>query len=291
MKCSLRSGKSSAVSEASGSEPIVSESNVSQSILSQPAFSDSVFSKSIHAQLNMYALAASAAGVGLLALAAPAQAEVVYTPANQVIGHNGVYALDVNHDGTVDFLIQQWNYGNWTSNNQLLADPAVGNGVEGIRRAVAVLQSGQPIGPSQNFIAGDQNGEVMLSVTHTTTGGPSHLHGSWANVNNRYLGLKFQISGQNHYGWARVNVQRKGFHFLATLTGYAYETTPNTAINAGQTSGLADASAVRSPSNPDASSDSLDALANIGNSPEIRRYQSLGELALGAQSVPVRRQP
>jgi hypothetical protein len=278
MKCSLRPGKPSAVSEAFGSESIVSESNVSQSILSQPAFSDSVFSESARAQLNMYALAASAAGVGLLALAAPAQAEVVYTPVNQVIGYNGVYGLDLNHDGTVDFLIQQWNYGNWASNNQLLADPAVGNGVEGIRRAAAVLQSGQPIGPSQNFIAGDQNGEVMLSVTHTTTGGPSHLHGSWANLSNRYLGLKFQISGQTHYGWARVNVQRKGFHFLATLTGYAYETIPNTAIKAGQTSGLANASAGQGPSNSNAL-------------PDTRPFKSLGELALGAQNAPVRRQP
>jgi|HubBroStandDraft_6_1064221.scaffolds.fasta_scaffold41194_3 hypothetical protein len=273
MKRSLRSGKPSVVLEAIGSKPIVSESNVSQSILSQPAFSEST-----RAQLNMYALAARAAGVGLLALAVPARAEVVYTPANQVIGHNGVYGLDLNHDGTVDFLIQQWNYGNWTSNNQLLADPAVGNGVEGIRRAAAVLQSGQPIGPSQNFIAGDQNGEVMLSVTHTTTGGPSHLHGSWANVSNRYLGLKFQISGQTHYGWARVSVQRKGFHFLATLTGYAYETTPNTAINAGQTSDVADGSAGQSPSNSNAL-------------PDTRPFKSLGELALGAQNAPVRRQP
>jgi hypothetical protein len=286
MKRSPRLGKPSAVAEAIESKPIVSESNFSHSILSQPAFSGPVFSESIRAQLNMYALAASAAGVGLLALAGPVQAEVVYTPANQVIGYNGVYGLDLNHDGTVDFLIQQWNYGNWASNNQLLADPAVGNGVEGIRRAAAVLQSGQSIGPSQNFISGDQNGEVMLSVTHTTTGGPSHLHGSWANVSNRYLGLKFQINGQTHYGWARVNVQRKGFHFLATLTGYAYETTPNATINAGQTSEVAAGSAGESPSDSVASSDTLDALDHTSNSPEVRRYKSLGELALGAQNVP-----
>jgi hypothetical protein len=291
MMCSLRPGTLSAISEAIDSKSIVSESNISPPIVSPAALSESIFSGCTGAQLNMYAVAASAAGVGLLALAAPAQAEVVYTPANQVIGHNGVYALDVNHDGTVDFLIQQWNYGNWASNNQLLADPAVGNGVEGVRRAAAVLQPGQGIGPSQNFIAGDQNGEVMLSVTHTTTGGPSHLHGSWANVSNRYLGLKFQVSGQIHYGWARVNVQRKGFHFLATLTGYAYETTPNTAINAGQTSEVATGSASQSPSDSVASSDTLNALDHTGNSPEVRRYKSLGELALGGQSVPARRQP
>jgi hypothetical protein len=38
-------------------------------------------SDSVHLRLNMYALAASAAGVGALALARPCEAEIVYTPA------------------------------------------------------------------------------------------------------------------------------------------------------------------------------------------------------------------
>jgi hypothetical protein len=37
--------------------------------------------KSLHQQLNAYALVASAAGVGVLALAQPAKAKIVYTPA------------------------------------------------------------------------------------------------------------------------------------------------------------------------------------------------------------------
>jgi hypothetical protein len=219
----------------------------------------------------MYALAASAAGVGLLSLAQPAQAKVVYTPANQVIGQNGVYNLDLNHDGTVDFLVQQWNYRNWASNNQLLADAAVGNAVQqGSRRFAAALSAGASIGPAQNFIAGDSNGEVMLSVTHFTTGGTSYVHGFWKNVRNRYLGLKFKINGETHYGWARLSVVRQAFHFKATLTGYAYETTPNTAIKAGQTSGGA---------------------AESANFFDHARNKSLGELALGAQKVPAGRLP
>ena len=89
----------------------------------------SAFSESIQARLNMYAIAATAAGVGVLALAQPAQASIVYTPANQRIGANGVYNLDVNHDETADFLIQQWNYGNWPSNNQLLISTVSPNGM------------------------------------------------------------------------------------------------------------------------------------------------------------------
>lgn len=56
----------------------------------------SAVSESIQAKLNMYALAASAAGVGALALAPAAQAEIVYTPTQQLIGKNGVYNLGLN---------------------------------------------------------------------------------------------------------------------------------------------------------------------------------------------------
>ena len=238
-------------------------------------------SESINVRLNMYALAAGAAGVGVFALAQPAQAKIVYTPAHQLVGANGVYNLDLDHNGTVDFLVQQWNYGNWASNNQLLADPAVGNAVQGSRHLAAALLSGASIGPAQKFIAGDSNGEVMLSVTHFTTGGTSFLHGSWANVRNRYLGLKFVINGETHYGWARLSVQRQAFHFEAELSGYAYETTPNMAIKAGETSS----------DTADSSAKPVNAGSSRVNSSGTPRNGSLGSLALGWQSVPVRRQP
>lgn len=245
-------------------------------------------SESILARLNMYALAASAAGVGVLSLVQPAQAKVVFTPAHEVIGHNGVYNLDLNHDGTVDFLIQEWDNGGFSSSNALLADAAVGNGVLGRGHRAMALTSGASIGPSQNFIAGGNNGEVMVSVTHFTTGGTSYVHGSWANVRNRYLGLKFKIDGETHYGWARVSVERQAFHFTATLTGYAYETIPNQAIKAGQKTGDARASSVI-PNLP--SPDSVKGTASVGNSLNTPRYRSLGELALGAQDVPAMRRP
>jgi hypothetical protein len=59
---------------------------------------------SVHQQLNMYALAASAAGVSLLALAQPAEGRIVYTPANIKITENGgLISFDLNHDGIPDF--------------------------------------------------------------------------------------------------------------------------------------------------------------------------------------------
>jgi len=63
----------------------------------------------------------------------------------------------------------------------------------------------------------------------------------WANggkgLKDRYLGLKFYIRGEVHFGWARVTVTTTGKTFTATLTGYAYETIPNKSIIAGKTKG------------------------------------------------------
>jgi len=241
----------------------------------------------LQTRLNTYALAASAAGVGVLTLAQSTHASVVYTPTHQVIGANGVYNLELTADGTVNFLIQEWVSG-FSSNNALLCDAAVGNGVVGRAHLASALSAGASIGPNQKFVAGGNNGEVMLSVTHFTTNGTSFVHGVWANVRNRYLGLKFQFSGETHYGWARVSVKRKANHFTAVLSGYAYETSPNMAIVAGETSGNAVDSSGEANSANSESPVASDASANSAGS---ERYKSLGDLALGALDGPQRRQP
>ena len=61
--------------------------------------------------------------------------------------------------------------------------------------------------------------------------------GSWlyALGSARYLGIRFQIDGQTHYGWARLNVKanRPEKDIGGLLTGYAYQTQPSTPILAG----------------------------------------------------------
>ena len=72
----------------------------------------------------------------------------------------------------------------------------------------------------------------------------SVFSGPWANsgkgVKRRYLGVRFKISGQTHYGWARLNVRFTIEHEvpIGRLTGYAYETIPNKPIITGKTKGL-----------------------------------------------------
>src|ERR1700674_6139797 len=97
--------------------------------------------------LNLYALAAGAAGVSLLAFAHPSEAKIVYTPTHKVIGTNGLYPLDLNHDGTIDFLIQEQGYPfSGSGNNGLGVKEAFGNAVRGSNFLASALRKGAPIG-------------------------------------------------------------------------------------------------------------------------------------------------
>jgi hypothetical protein len=257
----------------------------------RPPVTPSKLSESVHRHLSLYALAATAAGVGLLALAEPSEAKIIYTKTHQVIGTNGFYGLDLNHDGIIDFLIQERGYPFSSSgSNGLGAKEAFGNGVRGNNFLAFALSKGAPIGPRQNFINTTNSfGEVMFQAGCSADGGCS-TEGQWNGVSNRYLGLKFQIGEKTHYGWARLNVAiQAGHNIVATLTGYAYETVGNKTIRAGQTSGDTVATL----------KDRASAEAGISNSsvppvvPPTRFQQSssLGRLALGAGYVPLRRQP
>jgi hypothetical protein len=59
----------------------------------------------------------------------------------------------------------------------------------------------------------------------------------WNNgVTDKYLGLKFFVGGNAHYGWARLDVTVDGDVF--TIKDYAYNGTADAAINAGQMAGI-----------------------------------------------------
>ena len=195
-----------------------------------------------HQRLNMYALAAGAAGVSLSALAPTATAKVVYTPAHvPILGPHGFYQLDLNHDGVTDFsLANTTNYNTDQAFWNLFAGGPLGNAVvgtfvyRGIPASARAFTRGARIGPGEHFFQGKAD-----LATFYYGGGGGTAHGNWVNVTDRYLGMKFQIDGQTHYGWARltVKVTNNPINILAELTGYAYETVPDAPIIAGKTSG------------------------------------------------------
>jgi hypothetical protein len=229
--------------------------------------------------LNMYATAATAAGVSLLASASPAEAKIICTEVHQTIGTNGLYPLIFTSDGTIDFLILQSGNPSYAApGNGLGARPLIGNSVVASVSAfgitwAAALKKGSLIGSKQEFKRNYGGSTEAGMVGAQQSGSRSFASGPWVNVANRYLGLKFRIDGKTHYGWARLSVQViKQRYITAKLTGYAYETIPGKAIRAGQTHGQKDDTVVKPASGTD-------------------QPASLGGLALGAANGPLWRRP
>jgi hypothetical protein len=199
-------------------------------------------SESLRRNLNAYALAASAAGVGVLALRQPAEARIVYTPAHAKIGG---YELRFNNKKEVDFAISWGSGGSSMSRWQGVAinvSNSAGNsggiGIVGNSRYASALRAGVRVGSEQEGV-GHQLMERFKSIN-----GVGEFYGPWANggkgVKDRYLGLEFRINGnETHYGWARLTVKVNNSYpiFTTILTGYAYETIPNKPIITGRTHG------------------------------------------------------
>ena len=198
-------------------------------------------SESLNHRLNMYALAAGAAGVSALALAPGTEAKVVYTSTSVTLWPEGAYRLDLNHDGKSDFTLANRacvpvSSGSCVSSVAEMAK--LGNSVAGSpgRPPFALaFQMGSMIGgPHEHFYPGEA---MLAGIWNPGTYCSGGAFGPWAEATNCYLGFKFQIKRQVHYGWARLNVNFSVNQFKVVLTGYAYETIPNKPIIAGKTKG------------------------------------------------------
>jgi hypothetical protein len=199
-------------------------------------------SESLHRQLNAYALAASAAGVSMLALAHPAQAKIIYTKADKVISPNATFHLDLNHDGIKDFdlkdAVTTFTTGAVRAALSALPDRqknAVWGHAVHTRAYASAMFANVQVGPKGRFLGG-----AGLMAESSASGERPNIFsctGPWANVANRYLGLKFVIEGKTHFGWARLNVSCNNVQVTATLTGYAYESIANRPILTGKEHG------------------------------------------------------
>ncbi len=210
-------------------------------------------SDSLNRKLNTYAQVAAAAGASVLALAGASEAEVVYTETHQVTHTGFPLYIDLNHDGIKDFKLRTMYYAG-TSGLDVGLDASgfSANMVAGRRSrtsggyffsAASALHAGAPIGPEGNFSV--RFPSMAVEIFNRDGGSQNSDVGPWAGkgkgVKNRYLGLKFVVDGEVHYGWARLSValghHRQSDDVLGTLTGYAYETVPDKPIIAGRITG------------------------------------------------------
>jgi hypothetical protein len=230
---------------------------------------------------KLLAYAAAAAG-GVIGFAQPASAEVVYTPSNvpmaQGFAGGAITQFDINNDGSPDFAFSNFSYFSHGLGAAYLkiSPDLTGNAIVGVNSQRRVLASalavGVQVGPNGNFQSSPQGGYlagVFLGSTNTL---PS---GKWMGVETAYLGLRFVINGETHYGWARIKfVAPVGFNFLSgSIAGYAYETVPDQPILTGQTTEATKTGKQTGEAGP-----------AVGST-RTTRAQTLGTLAAGAATM------
>jgi len=195
-------------------------------------------------RLLSYVAAASAAGVAMLACPTRAQAKVIFTDTWIPIAPGvSVTNLDLDNDGIADFQIANTNTkcGHSSTYAHCVAmrvhPQNVDNAIWGTNVAASALPSGVKLGSQGKFQAGHEfmglefhSGRNLSSTRYGSTG-------QWKQTTRGFLGLKFVIQGQVHYGWARLSVSANFTGMSGAISGYAYETQPNTPITTGQENG------------------------------------------------------
>jgi len=181
-------------------------------------------SAALDKKLFSYAMVAS---LGLAAL--PAAAEGVYRQTNKPVVLNAPEVeLDLNWDGVVDFTFDNWSFSSWYwSSGMIVRAAQPGNGVGAVdwhaktgRCDVALaLPPGVIVNQRREFLAP----AYMWFAAGTYSG--AERCGLWTAPQDAFLGVKFLINGEPHYGWVRMNT-----FGTPTITGYAYETVANAPI-------------------------------------------------------------
>jgi hypothetical protein len=235
--------------------------------------------ESLNYDLNVYALAAGAAGIGALAMPQPARAQIVYTPAHTVLEAGSTVNLDLNHDGITDVaIVDRVSIGRsghtFSARASLLAIPGArpyGGVARRYYNAAGAFKPGQKIGNSRSF---DSQKDLMC----TAYLGLDYYFGSWMPfATNGYLGVRFTLNGKPHFAWVRMNTtwNENKSGIKALITGYAYETRPGVAIAAGDRGDRT----------------SVVPADSISESPSKKTRASLGALALGSDGLAIWRRP
>ncbi len=122
-------------------------------------------------RLNMYALTAGAAGVAMLAVAPPADAKIIYTPAKVAIPRSTEIDLDLNHDGIADFYFFLVNSTTGAFQTLLVSPIKSRNQIWGSGRWASALHGGVRIGFKGRFPGGHAMATWLQASGNTYSGG------------------------------------------------------------------------------------------------------------------------
>lgn len=179
----------------------------------------------------------------LLSGTVSAQNQILYTdvdPDSNVANPGSHFLIDLNHDSINDFDLHVFSTEDTLANGTFW-------GIQGIKidalnsnafgrecgyDYAAAYFSGIPV----MTLACWNSGSDFLAFNGQLGTGSSQFNwdmGDWHGVQDRYMGLRLKINGQNHYGWIRLDVPSNMNEF--TVKDYAVQLNALTPINTGDT--------------------------------------------------------
>ncbi|MFZ9586084.1 MAG: T9SS type A sorting domain-containing protein [Crocinitomicaceae bacterium] len=184
-------------------------------------------------------------------------AQVVVTDVNPdvvVDSLSAPYALDFNNDANpeLNFFVQHISGASSTQGIQFTYEGAVagvnitpgmnligavGTGSSSSSFQLSALNNGDPISSAANF--GTSSGNALgvdLLVDAGILGQLPIQQGNFLNQSNKYLGGKLTAGANSFYGWVELSVNANASQI--TIHKYAYQSTPNTQILAGEGSNV-----------------------------------------------------
>src|SRR5579885_381755 len=177
-------------------------------------------SSNLNRHAGLYALAAATAGVTMLALAEPAAAEVVVTkktipipmtsfemprPVKISMANNGVDNITFNLSSSPPTTGRPSYFRNLDVGGASSNAGAVLTGT--FVAYTPALRRGAKVGPSAYFSEAVIEQSITSAGNASPNGFVNGFRGYWGgNPKDRYVGVRFQIDGQTHFGWVRLAV-------------------------------------------------------------------------------------
>jgi len=170
-----------------------------------------------------------------------ANGQIIYTDvdpdsAGTTSLNNVPILIDLDNDGTHEFDLRlKYTVGLYINPNSLITGASVlGNPLGGSSdnyQYPFALNKDYTISSLNTSWMNNQD-QILVYNNCSYTGSD---YNQWCNLGgeDRYLGLRFQIAGATHYGWARLSVTDLPNNWI--LLDYAYNSAANEPINAGQT--------------------------------------------------------
>ncbi|MEQ9455031.1 MAG: PEP-CTERM sorting domain-containing protein [Phycisphaeraceae bacterium] len=161
----------------------------------------------------------AAAGLGAFAFGQDASAGIIYTPVEPAVtlvpypGSPSAFNIDFDNDGTPEGAIVN----------------------SSVNMQARFFPPGRTLASGSGYYARSFAPGAIIDGSASTTGGANLMTNPNYGANfvgqGNFLGYRFQIDGNTHYGWVQVDVSENLEN--AIITGFAYEATPDLGIAAG----------------------------------------------------------